>query len=425
MKKSKAWRYEQKKPKNDRDFLSYEELPLEDYEAQTPKVTKYAVKRLFKAFLILIVCALAVFVFANREKLTYDTITNWFQYELLGQGSGGGYPASIVGTKVSDGNFVNTDSYLAYASDTSFVTLSSNAYQISNRQLSYSKPVLRQNGNKIMVYNLGGTGFQINSVNENIYEGDAPDKILTCDIGQSGTYALVTQASGYLSKLYVYDNENKQKFTYSFADYTIYSAAVNQAGNGGVFCGISSKGGSASSALYILDFSSDKPKKVFEFDNNVICDIKYLSGDTIVAVGRTASYLIDVDTLKVTEKEYGQMLLTGYDINTDTGCFVVSLSRSGDGHSCDLLYFNWSGELVSTISTNYKITSVSLYKDRIAVLSGGTAHVYSKLGDKLFDADAGSDSRQIKLYNDNTAYILGITEIRQLTFAQPEVQDVS
>ena len=46
--KKKRPRYSQNEKKTDREVLSYEEVPLDDYENEDPKITKYAVKKILK-----------------------------------------------------------------------------------------------------------------------------------------------------------------------------------------------------------------------------------------------------------------------------------------------------------------------------------------------------------------------------------------
>lgn len=416
-------RYSQNEKKTDRELLSYEEVPLDDYENEDPKVTKYAVKKILKVALVLFVAAFLVFLFANREKLTYENITSWIQYELLGGNKGDGYPVSIVGTTVSEGNFKTRDSFLSYASDTSFVTLSGGGYRISATQHSFSKPIVVNSNNKYLVYNLNGTGFMINSLEENLYTADAPDKLFTADINSNGYYALVTQSDGYLSKLYVYNNSNKQIFAYSFADYYITSVTLNSSGSGAVACGISAYNGAVQSAVYYLDFKSEKPVFVKKFDNNTLYSVKYLSTGTVSVIGSEASYVINLSSGDVAATGYEEMLLTGYDINTDTGCFVTSLSRSGDGRLCTINYFNSNGEITGTIDTDLKITSISLYKDKIAVLSQGVVYVYNREGELLNTVNPGTDARAVRIFSDNNAYILGIGEIRMVDFTNDALKE--
>lgn len=420
MERKNKGKYQHQVRKNDREIMSYEEVPLEDYEAEDPKVTKYAVKKILKVFLIIVACCLVVFIFANREKLTYDNIKNWVQYELLGHGTGDGYPVSIVGTNVNQGNFLSIDNYIAYASDTSFVTLSSNAYEIFNTQLSYSKPVIKNSNSKILVYNLDGKGYQINSVDKNLYSGEAPDKIFVADINSSGAYVLVTQSDGYLCKLYAYNNNNKQIYAYSFSEYYITDVALSADGKGAVACGVSTQNGTTVSAIYVLDFSSEKPKSISKIDKNIIYSVKYLSNNSVCAVGSNGSFVLNTSNSQLAKNDYQEKTLTCYDINRDTGCFTVSLSRSGDGRSCDILYFNSEGKLINTISTELKITSISLYKDKIAALSQNTVYVYNRDGKLIYTESAGTDAREVKICSDSSAYILGISEIRQIAFVSKE-----
>ena len=126
-------KYSKRKTKKlNRDVISYEEVPLEDYEQESTRVSAVDAKKVVKLVIILVILGLIVFAFANRESLTPDNISNWFKYDVLGQGDGEGFPMDIVGTNIESGNIITAGNSVSYASDTSFVTLSSNASVIQN-----------------------------------------------------------------------------------------------------------------------------------------------------------------------------------------------------------------------------------------------------------------------------------------------------
>jgi len=411
-------RYKVKPPKHEPDFVSLEELPLSDYENDYAGLTKQqAAKRFWAAFLILFLSGFLVFIFANRQKLTYENIINWVQYEMLSQSQfkGTGYPVSFVGSRIDCGNFISMGNYIVYSSNTSFVTLNSSAGEIFKKQIRYHQPILKKSDNRLLIYNLGSRGFEINSVNKTIYESETDDKIITGDISLNGTYALVTQAEGFLSKLHVF-KDNKEVYTYYFLNDYINSVSLNKDGTKGILSGISSNSSSLKTKIFLFDFSKLKPVHEYEFDNNLIYDIKYLTETIAVTIGSSSAYHINLNKWEITERKYDEMLLTGYDISTDSSSYVLSLSRNGDGRACTLMYYSAIINMDKAISTELKISSVSIYKDRIAVLSQNKGYLYNRSGEMLRETDAGNDSRQIRLYNEHRAYILGATEIRQIDF---------
>ena len=89
---------------SDRDVISYEDMPLDDYEQEKTDISPDSVKKILIGVCIALAAGLIVFAFANRDNLTWDNISNWWTYDVLGN-AGNGYPVNLVGTEVNSGNF--------------------------------------------------------------------------------------------------------------------------------------------------------------------------------------------------------------------------------------------------------------------------------------------------------------------------------
>ena len=164
--------------KSERDVISYEDMPLDDYEQEKTDISPEAVKKIIIGVCVALAAGLIVFAFANRDNLTWDNISNWWTYDVLGN-AGNGYPVNLIGTEVKSGNFAVNQNHVAYASDTSFVTLNSTGSEIANVQLRYSKPVMKSSGNRFLTYGIGTTGYQIQDFDGMLYSGEAEGATLT------------------------------------------------------------------------------------------------------------------------------------------------------------------------------------------------------------------------------------------------------
>ncbi len=407
------------KQRKKRNILSYENVPIDEYKEYSHdkvKVNKKNVKKAVIIIVILALLALIVFLFANRDSITWDNFSTWVSEDILGKSDGDGYPVQITGTTISKGNFTLMDGRPSYASDTSYVELGDSAGKIINTQLSFSTPVVRGTRNYNIVYGAGDKNFIINDSKETKHKGSMKNKIFTADINDSGYYAVVTEGSGYLSVLTAYNDDNKKMYEYSFADYYITSVAINQRGSGAVCCGVTTVDGAEHTKIYVLDFTEEKPQKEYDLTESVIYDIFYLSSDIVSAVANNAVYTMDLSEDKPLKEDYKSRTLTTYEYNADTKTFTVSLSRSGDGRNCDILFFNSYGEKEYTINSSYKVDSISTYKGDLAILSFGTAYILNEDGTVESKADAGTDARSILLNSGDEAYVLGISEIRNVKF---------
>ena len=340
----------------------------------------------------------------------------WWSYEVLGNG-GKGYPVELVGSEVKKGNFAVNQSRVAYASDTSFVTLNSSGKEIANVQLRYSKPVMKSGENRFLTYGLGDTGYQILTYDKELYAGTAEGVIFTGDIAPNGNFCLVTEGNGFLSELYAFDRNNNRIYKYSFSEYYINSVAINSDGSGCVACGITSNNGAMRTGIYVLDFSKEEPVGKYTIENDSILDSRYISGRRIALVGENASYVV-----KVGEEDYASVKyegkLTNYCFSPSTRSYAIALSKSGDGRSCTLIRYNDNGDVQTQIDTEKGAESFSVFKGTMAVLDGNTIYTFNSEGNITNTCDVGTGATAVTLTSDSTAYVLSINQMRYFDLAK-------
>ena len=409
---------------SDRDVISYEDMPLDDYEQEKTDISPDSVKKILIGVCIALAAGLIVFAFANRDNLTWDNISNWWTYDVLGN-AGNGYPVNLIGAEVKSGNFAVNQGHVAYASDTSFITLNSTGSEIANVQLRYSKPVMKSSGNRFLTYGIGTTGYQIQDFDGMLYSGEAEGAIYTADITSNGVYGIVTEGSGYLSILYVFNSNNNRIYKYSFSEYYINSITLNSDGSGCVACGISSDNGAVKTGVYVLDFTKEEPVSQYSINGDTIVDSDYLNDNRVVLVGQSSSYIIKRGEENYVTVTYDGKTLANYCFNPDTNSFALALSKSGDGRSCVIEIYNDNGEKTSSIDTDYGAESISLYKGTVAILDGNTAYGFNSEGTQLYSCDTGTGSKRLILTSDNTAYVLSVNQVRFFDLSKPSTKDTA
>lgn len=398
----------------EREALSFEDLPLDEYGHDGAVRSKISKKT--KAIIaILLLCMVAVIAVAGWQNLSPDRLAGSVEKNFLDNGKGGGFPSALVGTKVNNGNIKLWDKNLAYVSDTSFVGLNSSGGKVFDRQISFSDPAIVTKGNYSLIYNLGGLGFEIDTMGETIFKSDLKSNILAADINTHGVYAVLTETDGYLGKLTVFNADNTQKYAYYFSDYYPSSVSVNEDGTLAAVSGVSSKDGTLRSVLYVLDLKSADPKAMLEFDDNLIYAVRFMDNGNIAVVGDSAAVMVKSNHSDKQVYSYDKLMLTAFEIDHSAG-IVVSLSRSGDGRLCNLVYMNQNGDMGEPVATDLKISSISMYGDKIGVLSGEELRTFSKNGTQGAKADAGVDAKAICMESETSAYILGISEVRFIRF---------
>lgn len=404
-------RYSERKANKERTVISYEDMPLDDYEQEKTEISPQAVKKIILGVCAVLLAGLVVLAFSNRDKLTWDNLSVWWNYDVLGN-AGQGYPVNLIGTEVEAGNFSVNQGRVAYASDTSFITLNSSGSEVANVQLRYSKPVMKTCENRFLTYGLGEKGYQIQSYDSNLYSGDADNIIYTGDIASNGVYCLVTESNGYFSELFTYDKNNNRIFKYSFSEYYINSVALNSDGTRCVACGITSDNGALKTGVYVLDFKKEEPIAKYTISGDAVMDSKYIGSNRAVLIGQSASYIIKDGDENYKTVSYNNMPIVNYCFSPSTNSFALALSKSGDGRSCTLISFNDNGDAKAVIDNKYGAESLSMYKGTLAVLDGNMIYAYNSSGELIGSGDSGTGSRRLILTSDKTAYVLSVNQVR-------------
>lgn len=406
-KKANHYRNDKKK-KDERQVMSFEELPLDEYENQETSAIRLDKKKVFIALGIIVLLVLCVLLYFCRGSLSSC---------VNGISTGNSFTSNVSGSSVDAGNFRTFSQGLCYASDTGFICLDSEGRELFSTQHGFASPVMKTSDSAALVYDLGSTGFLIADTAHVIYSSDAEYNIYLADIAPDMSYALVTEESGYNAKLSAYTSEHKIRYSYSFSEYYITSMALSPDGSGAVICGISADEGNSVSVIYVVDFGKEEPVAKHIVAGDLIFDCNYLSRNAVCAIGSDASYVANGSKFsELCKKSYSQMTLTAYDINTDVGVLALSLSRSGDGRNCSVEYVNASGQTEKTIETDLALISVSTYKDRLAVCDTKGVHLYRYNGELLSSKEINSDCKQIRLASANYVYILGLSDINGLSF---------
>lgn len=390
-----------------REVLSYEDMPLEEIaEEKRAKRSSLSKKQIIAAVVIVAVLFAVVFIAANPERFSLNNISNFFRYSLLNEASDEKFPIDIKGEKITAGNFMRKGQDVCYSSDTKTQTVNSYGKTVYSYPHAFITPILVTSPKCSLVYNLGETGFQVLSNDKEPYTADAPDDIFVGDIIDSGVYALVTKSSGYLSKLYVYDEENTQIYAYSFADYYVTSVSLSSDGRHAVVAGVSALDGVNLASIYVLDFTKDTPLYFSEYENNIIYDVRYFNEKYACAVGRSSAYVINTRSGDTVEASYDGAALTAYDINTDTDTYTVCLSDSGDGRNCRVKSYRTNGAEDRSFEIDEKIVGISTYKGRVALMTSDEILLYSKDGRFVSSAELRSDPKAVVLYSGSDAYVL-------------------
>lgn len=381
--------------------------PQRQTRHRNPRIPRW----IYRVIVILAASVLGMLLWFNRANLTPENILEWIQVQTIGMGVGDGYPTPIVGNSVEKGNFFCQNKELYVLSDTRLTILNSTAKELVSRQHSYSSPAMQSAGSRVLLYNIGGTGYEIEGFSNTLFSGNTSENLFTADISQNGKYALVTEDRGYCAKMMVYSSDHTEQYSYEFSDCYVTDISLNRDGSRAAVCGITAEDGSIVSAVYLFDFSNPNAEAVVLFDSCFLMDVEYCENGSVIAVGDSLVSIIDSGGNR-TDYGFNGQKLSSYAI--DNGRVVLSLLPYENSTASRLLVIGESGQQIMSVDLPSISSCVSLYADTAAALVNSQVLFYAvSSGVSLGEAAAGSDAKAIALIDEQNLYVLGVSEIRK------------
>lgn len=376
-------------------------------KAPPPRVSK----AVYKIAAVLLAAIVVLLVIENWENLTPGNIGNWIRTKAVGLGFGDGYPAELVGSAADAGNFGVNGGNVYVVSDTALTVMNSSAKTLFTARHSYNNPAVSAASDRYLLYNMGGTGYQVETVSGTQVSGTSENgDITTGVIADSGKFALALQPADMASQLCVYNKDGSLQYQYNFADTYINAVALNSDGTRGAVASVTSRNGSLVTRITVLDFSETEPIAEYESENNLVLGLTWTADNRVLAVGDQAALVSD-GSFAFESCSYDGRAVTSYCL-TDSRA-VVSVSNYAYGGDSTLLIFGSSAQPVE-----------AALPGRAAWLSSAGSKVAALLADRVVSVDLTtgrveaacedvSDTKGIAMGDESTVYMLGVQEIRK------------
>lgn len=367
--------------------------------------------RIVVCAVICLLCCAAVLVVAKWDVLSPEGVSEWVSFSDSTKSS---FDIKISGTSVLEKNFQAVNNGLMYLSDTSVVRLNHDGEKIYLNQHNFTNPLLKSSSTHSIAFNEGGADFRILSEKGELYRGAQGTSITDCDINDIGIYGIISDQTGYLAKLSVYDKNNEYIFGYSFNDYYAVSLSLSPNGNMAVVGAVNTIDGQFVSQVYLLDFTRSDPLYVYTYEDQIVYEVKFVEEDRFAVVTDSLVSVIQTDSGKEVPYSYGTRVLTAYNVSYGNN-IAVSLSRSNDQRDCRIVSLDTKGNEIGGFNTELKVFSIDVKKDKIAVLSSNMLYMYNCYGDSFGQWEVGNDAKSVIIPQEKTAYILGVSEIRKIS----------
>ena len=265
---------------------------------------------------------------------------------------------------------------------------------IYTEKVMFIAPAVETDGKYSLIYDRGGREVRLFS-NSTLVMKEALDSALTAArINKYGELIAVTGATGYKSKVTVY-NENHDEI-YRWRSAERYVSAVDLADSGKEFVAVSlsTDEGDIISRISFCDVTSEQPVAYVDLPGVLISDICYKKDGTVTAVGDSAVYAFSASGKLLNTFSFSGRVLQNFDASPDKATALV-LNRHTFGSGTNLVLLDTNAKAICDLYVGSDVTELSAGNQRVLMLSGDEILVYSSLGEALGKVEAPRDTRKI------------------------------
>ena len=370
---------------------------------KTKKITGIIIRSL----IVILAVILVIVIYLNRNNLSAENISEWFNEIIFGQGSGDGYPMTISGSTVYDISPANND--IALITDTSVMICNKYGKQYVNRQHGLGNPFMVAGDNRILVYDQGGTSLHTENRNDIIFELETENKIITADMNEKGVLAYATRSNGgYMSEMHVYNANNNEIYKGYSSKYLISDISISSDSKGVAALMLGAKDGGYLSAINIYNFKSDEPIQA-EFAEDLFLKLNW-SQFGITAVGTDSTVAISTEGEEEGRYDYNGYHLIKYAFGKDNQTVLFLSGVDGNTNNGKIVVLDENCNVIIELDSQTDVRDIFLAKERLYVLYSSNLKCYDFDNQEIGQWDIPENAETFTI-NGNTAYVFAMDSI--------------
>lgn len=345
---------------------------------------------------------LPVGIFENVQNLT----------ALIGSG---GYPAEINSTEVL--NAVSRGNYYYVLTDTRLNAYSNGGKEIYSYSHGFENPVLKTSKTRAMVFSQGGTEAYIYNLAEFKNAVSTEKEIITANISDSGTYALVTRSDSYASVVSVYNKNDKLVYEWYSSEDTVNNVAVSPNGKKIAVSAFNATSGDYSAKVCVLSFDSATAEYTESYSGSPVYGIDTMSNAGFSVI--TENGIQFIKWSKFQKEEYKNDYSAAM-FRSASGGSVAVFNRSSDKTDNRIAVFNSKGKLKSEFEFKGIISDIEIRGGHIYCISDTYVYLLSENGEVLRKAECGFGAVRISVTGTNSAAVITDNQINIIQLEQQE-----
>lgn len=378
-------------------------------EQKTPK-KKNLILRILAFLVTLILIACAIFLVANRDKLSMDAVKRYFAYHSLERTDSGRAESFDYSPSATD-VFAAVGNDLLVCSTGGVRLYSGGGVCYVEETMVLEQPAIEVCGETAAVWSVGGDTVYLYRDRERYGKlNDLNGSILSVRLNSSGWLAVTTRSSGYKAVVAVYNSELTRLMDFRLSDSFVNDAVVTDDCNSLAVTSLGQQSASFESTLSLYDISSRQESGV-EYDlipsmsaslgNNVILD---LNGDSAVwCIGDTGISVLQGSSIETWS--YQEQHLKNYAFSEEFAAVLVGKYRAGS--QAELYTIDSQGTPSVGRVISEQVLSLSACGKYVAVLTADRLDIYTQSLDRYATLEGTSGAQKVLMRDDGTALLIG------------------
>lgn len=336
---------------------------------------KRRIRRAFKRttwlMIVALLCAGGFLLWSVANYLDFDSrISNY----LSTLRPGPGYPVSLDDMDVIQ--------LLPMGGDVAVVARSGNyIYNANGARLytclnSYSHPVTRSNGGKLITYDAGGQEVKITTKTELLYRLERPGKVFAADICNTGAFAIAESSKGSLGLVTAYSAKNEEMYRWETTRGYLYQLSLGTKGTLFSAATVNTRDGRLVSTLHFHHFSANQEIAAVELPDEMVLSMVWNDDQRLQVITDKQLHVYDQNgsELFVADTPAG---LTYFENSPNGYLYLASGDSLSNGGVTVTGYDSTLRQLGSWNSVR-KVFSMQYYQDRLLILTDGKLYLADK-----------------------------------------------
>lgn len=337
-------------------------------------------KSLLRLLVLILLAAFCVFLYMERG--------NWIsgfehKIESIHQNDGvlaeGNFPLTVSDT--GDYQVQMLDDKLALLSNSYLYLYSEQGENTDKRQIPYTKPILKTNGDYALCFENGGTRFRVDKTDDVVYERETDNLIITGAVSSSGYTALIMESNTYNCSICIYDSNGKKIYTRNCVE-RINEICFDNNNEGCAFVQLNSEKGEISSVVRRIKFEQKDELWSSPALSAMCIEASFTEDDRLCVIGDTmCAYYNKKGQMESMYTYTGELL--SYHVQNGRAAVLI---RSDDTRETNLVMFDGSAESPSTIVVNQSSSYVRVENETVYLMSSDNVVSYSFSGSAIATA---------------------------------------